>query len=119
MPGLAAPHPGALAAVRAHGLEVTPQDRAGEPLGGAALTASLQRRLHQLDREAPGGRGVDAAVAEKHLADHVAERGQPARGERTAKYNRLLRIESMLREEGAAAPFGLGTVPPSASSGDT
>ncbi len=47
---------------------------------------------------------ADLAVA---LGTGQIKTGAPCRSERTAKYNRLLRIETMLQEQGAPAPFGL------------
>ncbi len=47
---------------------------------------------------------ADLAVA---MATGQIKTGAPARSERTAKYNRLLRIESALEEAGTPATFGL------------
>lgn len=47
---------------------------------------------------------ADLAVA---LATGQIKTGAPCRSERTAKYNRLLRIEAALEEAGTPAPFGL------------
>jgi enolase len=47
---------------------------------------------------------ADLAVA---LGTGQIKTGAPSRGERTAKYNRLLRIEDELRLRGTPAPFGL------------
>jgi len=47
---------------------------------------------------------ADLAVA---MATGQIKTGAPCRAERTAKYNRLLRIEAALEEAGQGAPFGL------------
>jgi enolase len=47
---------------------------------------------------------ADLAVA---LGTGQIKTGAPSRGERTAKYNRLLRIEDELRRAGRQAPYGL------------